>query len=178
MFITSKESKRKQRISQLKNRTKNNRYIAGNVVPKTTDNKTRRLKVVDKEKVIVENFSAPIWLKTLFVLEKSTSVACFLVVGSMLTLYGMTVYAPQLWTQQFNKLKQLQKNERQMTSTNEVVKEDLVKQADKSDTGLVNPDPQKPPIFLKETTVNSVAINKKQKESVIEPPEVLLPIAY
>jgi hypothetical protein len=178
MFTETKTVTKQQRIIALKNRQKNHSQILGNSIVKRTSNYQKRSKPINNQKVIVEDFSAPIWLKSLLVLQKSSSIVCFLIVSAMLILYGMTVYAPQQWTREFNQLKKLQKDERQIISTNEVVKEELVKQTHQRGNGLVNPNPSTPPIFIKETSVNPVVLNKNQGKPVIKPPEVLLPLKY
>jgi hypothetical protein len=151
----------------------------GNVVVKKTPiRRKRNNNFIDDKKVIIEDFSAPIWLKGLFLCQKSSSIFCCLMIGAMLVVYGMTVYAPQMWTKEFNKLKKLQKDERQIISTNEVVKEQLVKQADQDGIGFVNPDPSQTLIFLPETAVNPLGLNENKEKSKIRPPFVLSPIAY
>lgn len=178
MSIKTKLSTRQQRIKNLKNKDgSQNGSVLGNTVVKH-DSPKRRMNVVENIPMIREDFSPPLWLKGLIFLQKSSSILSFSVISLMLFLYGMTVYAPQLWTAKFNNLNKLQKDERQMTSTNEIVKEDLMKQINTNGTGLVNPDPKKIPIFLPETSVNPLKIKENNSKSVIHPPEVLHPIAY
>jgi len=63
------------------------------------------------------------------------SVVTFLLVTAMLTVYGWTVYSQRMWNQAYSKLVILQRNERQLTTTNEVLKNQMALQAEQSATG-------------------------------------------
>ena len=56
-------------------------------------------------------------------------------------MYGWTVYTPRAWSQEFKKLRTLQSHERQLVSTNEMLKNQLAKQAEKPNSGLIRPNP-------------------------------------
>lgn len=181
MLTKSKPSLREQRIIALKNRQKNPRYIVSNPVVSKTTTDAKSINIpnpINNEKVIIEDFSAPMWLKGMVFLQKTSLISCLVMVGSMLTVYGMTVYAPQIWTKEFNRLKQLQKDERQIISTNEVVKQQLVDQSGKNGNGLVNPNPLKPPIFLEATPAHPLVLKENDEKSTLKLPEVLAPISY
>ena len=83
----------------------------------------------------------PIWLRTLLFLQRSSSVASFFLISATLALYGCTVYTQQMWSQEYRKLETMQRHERLLTATNEVLKTQLAKQAERPDTGLVAPNP-------------------------------------
>jgi hypothetical protein len=95
----------------------------------------------------------------------------------MLGVYGMTVYAPQKWTKEYQELNLLRKYERQMNSTNEVIVDQLAKEANQSKTGLVNPDPTNPPVYLKEIKTKPLPSNNMD-QPILKQPKVLLPLAY
>jgi hypothetical protein len=91
--------------------------------------------------------STPAWLSPLLFLQRSSDILTFVLVSSTLTLYAWTVYTQQQWTQEYRKLETLQRDERHLTTTNEVIKNQLAQQAEKPSTGLVTPTPAKT-IFL------------------------------
>jgi len=99
------------------------------------------------EKLNTAPQSTPAWLSPLLFLQRSSDIVTFVLVASTLTLYAWTVYTQQQWAQEYGKLESLQREERQLTTTNEVLKNQLAQQAEKPSTGLVTPTPAKK-IFL------------------------------
>ncbi len=81
----------------------------------------------------------PVWLRSLLFLQRSSDLITFLLVATTLTIYSWTVYTQQQWTQEYRKLETLQRHERHLTTTNEVIKDQLAQQAESPATGLVNP---------------------------------------
>jgi hypothetical protein len=81
-------------------------------------------------------------------LQRLSLVFTFVLAGSALAVYGWTVYAQQLWSKQYQKLDDLRRDERQLTTSKEVLKGNIAQQADRPGSTLV---PQKPDsmIFLK-----------------------------
>ncbi|MFQ4141549.1 hypothetical protein [Chlorogloeopsis sp. ULAP02] len=85
--------------------------------------------------------SAPLWLLRLYTLYRHSSVMTFLLVAAMLVVYGWTVYSQQMWSQAYRKLQTLQRDERQLTTNNEVLKNQMAQEAQTSAAGLVTPSP-------------------------------------
>ena len=85
--------------------------------------------------------AVPLWLMRLCALQRHSSIVTFLLVASMLVVYGWTVYSQQLWSKEYRKLETLQRHERQLTTTNEVLKNQMALQAERPNTGLVAPSP-------------------------------------
>jgi hypothetical protein len=83
----------------------------------------------------------PSWLKLLLVLQRTSSAFTFLLVVGLLVVYGWTVYTQQRWGRAYNRMEALQKQERQMMAANEVIKNQMAKQAEIPDSGLVLPEP-------------------------------------
>lgn len=83
--------------------------------------------------------TTPAWLSSLVFLQRSSDYLTFLLIGATLTLYSWTVYTQQQWTQEYRKLETLQRNERNLTTANEVMKDQLAQQAESPATGLVTP---------------------------------------
>jgi hypothetical protein len=101
----------------------------------TNKNKNSRLPVMPS------NESGPVWLLRLQVLNRHSSVLAFLMVATMLVVYGWTVYSQQLWSQSSKRLQSLQRQERQLMATDAAFKEQMAKEAQKAPNGLVSPTP-------------------------------------
>ncbi len=96
----------------------------------------------------------PQWLRSLVLLQQASVVATFVLAGSVLAIYGWTVYVQQLWGKEYQKLEQLRRSERQLTTNAEVLKNQIVKQAGQPGNSLVpqtpdqmiflNPEPNRP----------------------------------
>jgi hypothetical protein len=91
--------------------------------------------------------SPPLWLKWLIRVQRVSSVTTFLLVISILTVYGWTVYVQQRWGQEYSKFETLKKQERQLISGNEALKNQMAQQAESPNSGLMVPDPNNT-IFL------------------------------
>ncbi|MEM7725930.1 MAG: hypothetical protein AAF208_06095 [Cyanobacteria bacterium P01_A01_bin.45] len=83
----------------------------------------------------------PMWLQHMQKVQRYSSIAVFLLVLSNLTVYGWTVYAQQLWSQNSRNLQRLQRQERQLTTHNETIKNKMAIEAQKPTAGLVSPTP-------------------------------------
>jgi hypothetical protein len=99
------------------------------------------------EKLSVSQRPKPIWLVSLLFLQRSSDLIAFLLVAGTLTIYSWTVYTQQQWSREYRKLETLQRTERQLTTANAVMKNQLAQQAEKPGTGLVTPT-QANTIFL------------------------------
>lgn len=91
--------------------------------------------------------TTPQWLRSLLLMQRISVAFTFVLAGSALTVYGWTVYAQQLWSKEYQKLDQLRREERQLTTSKEVLNDKIAKQADRPGTTLA---PQRPDsmIFL------------------------------
>lgn len=98
--------------------------------------------------------SLPTGLQFLLRFQQATSVITLGLVGVALTVYGLTVYTPRTWSHEYKKLRSLQNHERQLTATNEILKNQLAQQAELPNSGLVRPNPNYN-IFLPSSAVNT-----------------------
>ncbi len=101
-------------------------------------------------KVMPDRQRQPVWLRSLLRVERASCAAAVLLLGGALTLYGLTVYSEQRWSQEYQKLETLRLREQQLSAASEVLKHQLAKEAQNPETGLI---PQKPAdtIFLAPT---------------------------
>jgi hypothetical protein len=94
----------------------------------------------------------PQWLRSLLLAQQASVVATFVLAGSVLAVYGWTVYSQQLWGREYSKLEQLRRSERQVTANGEVLKNQIADQAARPGAGLVPSKPENM-IFLKTAPV-------------------------
>ncbi|BAZ65629.1 hypothetical protein NIES4106_03680 [Fischerella sp. NIES-4106] len=81
------------------------------------------------------------WLLRLYAINRYSGIVAFVLVATTLVIYGWTVYSQQLWSQSYRKLQTLQRDERQLTTTIEVLKNKMAQEAQTSAAGLVSPSP-------------------------------------
>jgi len=104
-------------------------------------------------KVMPDRQSQPMWLRSLLRVERASSAAVVLILGGALTLYGLTVYGEQRWSQEYQKLETLRRGEQQLSAASEVLKNQLAKEAANPETGLAAQKPADT-IFLRPATEN------------------------
>ena len=85
----------------------------------------------------------PRWFLSLRSLQRRFGIATYILVAGMLVVYSSTVYLQQKWSQEYRKLEDLQRYERQLTTANEVLKNQLAKEAEQPATQLIPPNPGK-----------------------------------
>lgn len=103
--------------------------------------------------------SLPLWLIRLCYLQHRFSAFTWLLVATMLSVYGWSVYSQYRWNQAYRKLETLQLYERQLMSNNERLKQDLALQAQQPEMGLVPPLPEEA-IVLQPASDRPVPANK------------------
>lgn len=136
------------------------------VIPLKTTPTVQRLPTPSEE---------PFWLRSLFILQQSSSVVAFCLIGSTLIIYGLTVYTQQIWSREYRKLESLEREERNLIATHETLKNQLAKDALKEKTGLVAPHPTHT-IFLSPAT--EPAFKTAPPPPPEEKPAIHQPIAY
>jgi hypothetical protein len=106
--------------------------------------------------------ASPIWLLRLQSVYRYSSAAAFLVVAATLVVYGWTVYSQELWGQTYRTLQSLQRNERQLITTNATLTSKMAEEAEQPAAGLVSPNPGGtiflPPVTSKQPKVQSSPI--------------------
>jgi len=108
---------------------------------------TPRLQLVEKPAPVV---SLPVpsispWLRWLTLLQKVSTALCLLAIASVLGVYAASVYTSSLWSREYEYLQTLQHQEREAVSANEIMKEQLAREASKQDTMAIG---KVKPIFL------------------------------
>lgn len=151
-------------------------------LPKSdTDARHRRLnrsKAKSPTAIASPQQQLPTALQVLLSFQQATSLITLGIVGVVLGIYGWTVYTPLQWSQAYQQLKTLQKTERQLIVNTEAIKHQLAQEADRPNSGLVNPSPDQN-IFL--PTKQSDLIASKVQHITANHPSLSLtvkPIAY
>lgn len=86
--------------------------------------------------------TAPIWMQWLISSQRYTSAIAFILMGATLSTYGAIVYSQQLWNQEYQKLQSLQRQEHEITTAGELLKNQLAETAITQNQGLVAPTPE------------------------------------
>ncbi|WP_017655790.1 hypothetical protein [Fortiea contorta] len=97
--------------------------------------------------VMSDSGATPLWLLRFYTLQRYSSVAAFLLVATTLVVYGWSVYSQELWSQGYRRLQNLQRQERQLTTTNAALTNRMAEDAEKPTAGLDSPTSAKT-IFL------------------------------
>jgi hypothetical protein len=114
----------------------------------------------------------PQWLRSLLIAQQASVIATFGLAGSVLAVYGWTVYSQQLWGKEYGKLEQLRRDERQVTASGESLKNQIASQSDRPGAGLVPSKPENM-IFLKTSPVRP-----DNQTSASSPSSPVAPIGY
>lgn len=85
--------------------------------------------------------TAPLLLRFILFLQHSSSAIACALVGAVLLAYASTVYIQQQWSEEYRKLETLQREMRNLTAADAIMKDNLAQQAEQPDTGLVMPTP-------------------------------------
>ncbi|NEP02516.1 MAG: hypothetical protein F6K58_28480 [Symploca sp. SIO2E9] len=143
-------------------------------------NRSKRLANSSKTRLKVARINPwqqtmPNWLRSLVFLQRSSDLISVLLVGATLSIYSWTVWTQQQWTREYRKLEALQRQERDLTSANETLKEQLAQQAESPSSGLANP-----------TTANTIFLppaKERKSHAVPKPntsqqPATTIPLGY
>jgi len=116
----------------------------------------------------------PPWLRLLIQLQRGSVIVTFVLVTAALVVYGSTIYMQQHWSKEYRKLKTMQRSERQMIAAGELIKNQLIQQAEQPGSGLVprtsehtivlEPAPARPPV-----TAPIPVVTKIEKSSDMAP---------
>lgn len=117
----------------------------------------------------------PAWLRLLVRAQKTSSVVVFVLVVATLSVYGWTVYIQQHWGEEYRRFETLKKQERQLISGNEALKNQIARQAESPLSGLTVPDPNNT-IFLTPAAPRSPETPNRPSSS--QPTSSTRPIGY
>jgi hypothetical protein len=90
----------------------------------------------------------PNWLRSLMQVQRGIWVGTIVLSTVALGTYGWSVYSQQQWGMAYGQLQRLQRNERQLISGNEMMKNQIAQQVDPKSLGLA-PQKSNDVIFIK-----------------------------
>ncbi|PZO41956.1 MAG: hypothetical protein DCF19_08825 [Pseudanabaena frigida] len=93
------------------------------------------------------SFPLPLWLRVLMSAQKLSIAMTVILTISVFAIYGWTVYAQEQWNQQYKKLEQLKRQERQLTTAEGSFDNDMLRSVQKKPGDLVRERPEQS-IFL------------------------------
>lgn len=103
-------------------------------------------------KTIVKIFPAqpvqPWWLKSLTTVQALCSLTTALLVSTSLGLYGVTVYNDSVWSKEYQALERLRRQDQQFRAANEVLKNQIAKDAENPRNGSTGEKPMDTMIFI------------------------------
>lgn len=117
------------------------------------------------------------YLQFLLFVQKSSATLTFCLVILTLGVYGWTVRAPTLWSQEFRKLTKLQQDERYLVGANEVLKHQLAQQAQQPELGFTQLHPEDL-IFLPDVEVVPLSVTNTTISNQGNPWVAESPVAY
>ena len=88
------------------------------------------------------SFPLPLWLRLLVSTQKLSIAMTVMLTISVFVIYGWTVYAQDKWNQQYEKLEQLKRQERQLTTAAGAFENDALRAVQKSPGQLVRERPE------------------------------------
>lgn len=146
----SRKTSRKPQGSQVKSSQAPRSSASKTISPRATGQKVHRINT---------SGNLPNWLRSLIILQRCSDLITFLLFAGIITVYSWTVYTQQQWTQEYRKLETLQRNERNLTTANESLKNELAQQAESPATGLVTPN-----------TANTILLPPAPQRQFVAPP--------
>jgi hypothetical protein len=119
----------------------------------------------------------PNWLRLLIQAQRGSLAVTFVLVVVALVVYGGTVYTQQLWSKEYRKLKTMQRSERQMLAASEVLKNQIIQQAESPNSGLVAKSPQHT-LVLESAPLRTVKPASMPAVIKADPSATLPPLGY
>ncbi|HLP89361.1 MAG TPA: hypothetical protein VK184_12315 [Nostocaceae cyanobacterium] len=129
------------------------------------------------EPLMSPNISTPVWLMRLYAVNRYSATMAFLFVVVALVVYGWTVYSQELWGKNYRRLQNLQRHERQLTTTNATLTSKIAQEAEQTTTGLVAPSPQGA-IFLPSASEPLDSDSASTTPDSETPQQATLPLGY
>lgn len=111
-------------------------------------------------KIFPEQGVKPWWLKSLMSVQTLCSVTTVLLVSTSLGLYGVTVYNDSIWSQEYQTLERLRRQDQQFRAANEILKNQIAKDAENPKAGATGEKPMDTMIFIEPAPLRSEAASE------------------
>ena len=119
-------------------------------------------------KALPNRVAVPQWLQLVRQTERLSLVVAGLLASGAIVTYGWAMYSQQQWGQEYRQLEKLRRNERQLTTNGEMMKNNIARTSDPKQYGLVPrsadhivvipPAPARPPVPMRATDPNTKPI--------------------
>ena len=119
----------------------------------------------------------PAWLRFLLFIQHTSSIITVALVISTLVTYAGVVYSQQQWSRNYEKLTKLQRAQRDLTATNETLKNQLAEQVEQPDNGFIAPNPDNM-IVLPSPSQGKSQDNQPKIKQKSPKPKVTSPLGY
>lgn len=100
----------------------------------------------------------PLWLRLLIQAQRGSTIVVLILGVATLIIYSSAIFMQQQWSKDYQKLKTMQRSERQMIAAGEFLKNQIIQQAEQAGAGLVpkssehmiylEPSADRPPVTL------------------------------
>jgi uncharacterized protein HemX len=100
----------------------------------------------------------PLWLRLLIQAQRGSTLVVLILGAATLIVYSSAIFVQQQWSKDYQKLKTMQRSERQMIAAGEFLKNQIIQQAEQPGSGLVpkssehmiylEPSADRPPVTL------------------------------
>jgi hypothetical protein len=124
----------------------------------------------------LSNQSLPGWLKLLLTAQRISIVATVLMTTAVFGTYSYTVYAQKLWNEEFHKLEELKRDERQLTAAEAMVNDNIVSNVENSPGQLMREKPTQT-LFIK-GEIPRPALGRTDSDLEQAEPEASQPLGY
>ncbi|NJL02162.1 MAG: hypothetical protein HC910_16950 [Spirulinaceae cyanobacterium SM2_1_0] len=115
----------------------------------------------------------PVWLRLLLGMQQGSTAIAFCLAALALAIYASTVYLQQQWSAEYDRLQTLQREQRSLMAVDAMVENQLARQAQQPESGLVAPSPTNTIFLPKATeppTTRPVAVAVNQQSLAQRPP--------
>lgn len=139
------------------------RYQAKNKISQPPTHKTK----IVKERKFSQSNKLPNNLKVLSLAQQTSFCLALVSMATSIGVYISTVQIPGIWSQEYQNLEDLQRQERQLVSINETMKYQIAKEASKNNSlSISNPESA---IFINPTQIKprTESVNNQKKQELI-----------
>lgn len=126
---------------------------------------TKPVKVARTTNISSRN-ALPTKLKTLLLIQKGSFGLAIASMSATISLYIYTVQIPKLWSQEYQQLENLQRQERQLIAINETIKYQIAREASKN--GQLSISESQSALFISPKKVNPKIANKPVNQKAVE----------
>jgi len=120
----------------------------------------------------------PLFIRVLLVFQHTSSILTLSAIAVSLVMYGLTFYTQQMWNRQYEQLQELQRYERNVTSINEALKDEIAEQGKTNNEAFVPLTPDYN-VYLESAHISPASETTATSEvRKLDPPKTDRPVGY